>query len=46
MLYLYNSFTKKKEEFKSISKSKVKIYVCGMTVYDYCHIDMQESSCF
>ena len=38
MLYLYNSFTKKKEEFKSISKSKVKIYVCGMTVYDYCHI--------
>ena len=38
MLYLYNSFTKKKEEFKSISKLKVKIYVCGMTVYDYCHI--------
>ena len=38
MLYLYNSFTKKKEEFKTISKSKVKIYVCGMTVYDYCHI--------
>ena len=38
MLYLYNSFTKKKEQFKTISKSKVKIYVCGMTVYDYCHI--------
>ena len=38
MLYLYNSFTKQKEKFKSISKSKVKIYVCGMTVYDYCHI--------
>ena len=38
MLFLYNSFTKQKEEFKPISKSKVKIYVCGMTVYDYCHI--------
>ena len=38
MLHLYNSFTQQKEEFKTINKSQVKIYVCGMTVYDYCHI--------
>lgn len=35
---LYNSFKRQKEEFISIEKNKVKIYVCGQTVYDYCHL--------
>lgn len=35
---LYNSFTNKKEDFKTIEENKVKIYVCGQTVYDYCHL--------
>lgn len=35
---LYNSLTRKKEPFIPIEKDKVKFYVCGVTVYDYCHI--------
>jgi len=35
---LYNSLTRELEEFKSINKNKVGIYVCGPTVYDYAHI--------
>jgi cysteinyl-tRNA synthetase len=35
---LYNSLTRKKEEFISIDKNKIKMYVCGQTVYDYCHL--------
>lgn len=38
MIYLYNTLTRKKEEFKPIEKGKVKIYSCGPTVYDYAHI--------
>lgn len=38
MLQIYNSFTQKKELFKPINPPKVGIYVCGLTVYDYCHI--------
>jgi len=38
MLHIYNSLTKKKEEFKPIDPKNVRMYVCGMTVYDYCHI--------
>jgi len=38
MLRIYNSLTKQKEIFKPIEPGKVKIYVCGMTVYDYNHI--------
>lgn len=38
MLTLYNSFTRQKEVFTPIHPGKVGIYVCGMTVYDYCHI--------
>ena len=38
MLKLYNSLTKQKEIFKPINAKEVKMYVCGMTVYDYCHI--------
>ena len=35
---LYNTLTRKKEEFKPITPGKVKMYVCGPTVYNYFHI--------
>jgi cysteinyl-tRNA synthetase len=38
MLRIYNTLTKKKEVFKSIEPGKVRMYVCGPTVYDACHI--------
>lgn len=38
MLQIYNTFTQKKEEFKPIRPGKINLYVCGITVYDYCHI--------
>ncbi len=38
MLKLYNTYTKKKEEFKPINKGKALMYTCGPTVYDYAHI--------
>jgi cysteinyl-tRNA synthetase len=38
MLYIYNTLTKKKEEFIPIDPPYVKMYVCGPTVYDFFHI--------
>ena len=38
MIKIYNTLSQKKEEFKPIEPGKVRIYVCGMTVYDYCHL--------
>jgi cysteinyl-tRNA synthetase len=38
MLFIYNTLTKKKEEFKPINPPYVKMYFCGPTVYDYVHI--------
>ncbi len=38
MLHIYNSLTKRKEVFKPIQPGKVNFYVCGPTVYDFCHI--------
>ena len=38
MLRIYNSLSQKKEPFVPIEAGKVRIYVCGMTVYDYCHL--------
>jgi len=38
MLKLYNTLTRKKEEFKSIEKGVVKIYSCGPTVYWFAHV--------
>ncbi|WP_273430284.1 cysteine--tRNA ligase [Chitinibacter tainanensis] len=38
MLTLFNSLAREKQEFKPITPGHVNMYVCGMTVYDYCHI--------
>jgi cysteinyl-tRNA synthetase len=38
MLYIYNTLTKKKEEFIPINPPYVKMYFCGPTVYDFVHI--------
>jgi len=38
MLKIYNTLTRKKEEFKSLEPGVVKMYVCGPTTYDFCHI--------
>jgi len=38
MLKIYNTLSRKKEVFKPRVEGKVGMYVCGMTVYDYCHI--------
>ncbi|MDP3009109.1 MAG: cysteine--tRNA ligase [Methylococcales bacterium] len=38
MLKIYNTLTRKKELFQPRVAGKVGMYVCGMTVYDYCHI--------
>jgi cysteinyl-tRNA synthetase len=37
-LKIYNTLTRKKEELQPRVPGKVGMYVCGMTVYDYCHI--------
>ncbi len=37
-LRLYNTETRQKEVFKPITSGKVGLYVCGVTVYDYCHV--------
>jgi cysteinyl-tRNA synthetase len=38
MLKIYNSLTRAKETFMPISPGRAGMYVCGMTVYDYCHL--------
>lgn len=38
MLQVYNTLTRKKEPFIPLEEGKVKMYVCGVTTYDYCHI--------
>ncbi|MES2587284.1 MAG: cysteine--tRNA ligase [Pseudomonadota bacterium] len=38
MLQIYNTLSRSKQTFKPIEPGKVKMYVCGMTVYDFCHI--------
>ncbi len=38
MLTIYNSLTRSKESFEPIDPGRVRMYVCGITVYDYCHI--------
>ncbi len=43
MLKIYNTLTRKKEDFKPISKGKAGIYSCGPTVYSYQHIGNMRS---
>jgi cysteinyl-tRNA synthetase len=38
MLHIYNTLTRRKEPFRPIEAGKVRMYVCGMTVYDLCHL--------
>jgi cysteinyl-tRNA synthetase len=38
MLHVHNSLTRQKEPFVPLQPGKVRMYVCGMTVYDYCHV--------
>jgi len=37
-LQIFNTRTRQKEEFKPLQPGKVGMYVCGMTVYDFCHL--------
>ena len=38
MLTIYNSLGREKQPFVAITPGQVRLYVCGMTVYDYCHL--------
>jgi cysteinyl-tRNA synthetase len=38
MIKIYNTLSREKQDFKPIEANKVRMYVCGMTVYDYCHL--------
>lgn len=38
MLKIYNSLSRKKETFEPLKPGKINLYVCGVTVYDFCHI--------
>ncbi|SEO73808.1 cysteine--tRNA ligase [Nitrosovibrio sp. Nv6] len=38
MLKIHNSLAREKQDFIPLTPGKVKMYVCGMTVYDYCHL--------
>lgn len=38
MLQIYNTFSQTKEPFKPLKPGHISLYVCGITVYDYCHI--------
>jgi cysteinyl-tRNA synthetase len=38
MLRIYNSLSREKQDFVPIRPGEVRMYVCGITVYDYCHL--------
>ena len=38
MLKIYNTLTRDKQAFIPINAGAVRMYVCGMTVYDFCHL--------
>ncbi|MDF0650428.1 MAG: cysteine--tRNA ligase [Nitrospira sp.] len=44
MLKLFNTLTGRQEAFEPIEPQKVRMYVCGVTVYDYCHIGHARSA--
>jgi cysteinyl-tRNA synthetase len=37
-LRIYNTLSRSKQVFTPIEPNKIRLYVCGMTVYDYCHL--------
>lgn len=41
---IYNTLTRKKEAFQSLEAGHIKLYVCGITSYDYCHIGHARSA--
>jgi cysteinyl-tRNA synthetase len=43
-LRIYNTLTRKKEDFQPLQPGKVRMYVCGMTVYDMCHLGHARSA--
>ena len=43
-VWIYNTLNRKKEKFEPILPGKVSMYVCGVTVYDYCHIGHARSA--
>lgn len=44
MLTLFNTLTGKQDPFESLEPNKARMYVCGVTVYDYCHIGHARSA--
>ncbi|HEX7767373.1 MAG TPA: cysteine--tRNA ligase, partial [Nitrospira sp.] len=44
MLKIYNTLTGKKDAFEPLVPGTVRMYVCGVTVYDYCHIGHARSA--
>ena len=38
MLQIHDSLTNRKQPFEPLEAGRVRMYVCGMTVYDYCHL--------
>ncbi|NYT63164.1 cysteine--tRNA ligase [Alcaligenaceae bacterium] len=38
MLHIYNTLSRAKEPLKTVDPGQVRMYVCGMTVYDFCHL--------
>jgi len=44
MLSIYNTLTGKKEPYQSLQPKTVRMYVCGVTVYDYCHLGHARSA--
>jgi cysteinyl-tRNA synthetase len=43
-LQIYNTFSRKREEFVPLEPGKIRMYVCGITVYDLCHIGHARSA--
>jgi len=44
MLQIHNSLTGRKEAFQPLTPGEVRMYVCGITVYDLCHIGHARSA--
>ncbi|MBI2016008.1 MAG: cysteine--tRNA ligase, partial [Candidatus Rokubacteria bacterium] len=41
---IYNTLTRKKEDFVPLSPGQVRMYVCGVTAYDLCHVGHARSA--